>query len=288
MKSVLFTGAATALITPFRENSIDYPALDRLLYRQQSAGIRALIMAGSTGEASALSSSEWEELLRFSRQHLPSSVRIIAGIGGNNTAECGEKAARAEELGCDGVLLTPPYCCKANRPGILSHFRYVADRSSLPLIVYNVPSRTALPMDAEMYAALAEHPHICGVKEASGSVALASRTISLCGDAFSVWSGNDSDTLSLMALGAQGVISVASNLVPEKIVSLCGHCFAGEFHKAQAVHFALEPLFSALFSDVNPIPVKTALAHKGLCTGEFRLPLCPMSYKKKQQLLQLI
>ena len=288
MNDALFCGAATALITPFYRGAVDYPALERLLYRQISADIPALVIAGSTGEAATLHPEEWEELLRFSRQHLPPSVKLIAGIGGNDTALCGEKARKAEAMGCDGLLLTPPYCNKANRSGILAHFRQVADRSALPLIVYNVPSRTAVPMDAEMYAALAEHPRICGVKEASGSISLVSETMSLCGDAFTVWSGNDGDTLALMALGALGAISVASNLLPGDVDALCRHCLAGEYDKARELHRALDPLFSGLFTDVNPIPVKTAMARLGLCSDELRLPLTPTTREKEQKLLSLI
>ena len=204
-------------------------------------------------------------------------MKVIAGIGGNDTLAAANAARRAERLGADGLLLTTPYYNKASFSGILRHFTYVAEHSELPLIVYNVPSRTGVSCTEEHYARLAEIPRINGIKEASGNISLVSRTRRRCGDALNIWSGNDDQTLPMLSLGAKGVISVASNIVPQVMATLCSSALSGDFFTARALHEAYAELFETLFIEVNPIPVKTAMQMLGWDSGRLRLPLCPMA-----------
>ena len=279
MKNPLFTGCATALVTPFRSGSIDYAALHRQLSRQLRGGVSAVVVCGTTGEAPTITKAERSELIRVYTESLPKSVRLIVGIGSNCTEDALLAAREAEALGADGVLLTAPYYNKTNRAGLLTHFLHVADGCGLPLIIYNVPGRTSIGCSAEDYARLAEHPRINGVKEASGSLSLVSQTRRLCGDALNVWSGNDDQTLPILSLGGKGVISVASNVIPTEMQMLCLACFEENFAAARMIHDLYSSLFDALFLETNPIPVKKALQLMGLDSGELRLPLCPLSDK---------
>ena len=276
MKNTLFTGCATAMITPYTEKGIDYDAMARLIDRQIQSGVSALVICGTTGEAATLSPEERSSLLKFCIGHAAGRAVIIAGIGGNDTEAALRSARTAEKAGADGVLLSTPYYNKATFQGLLRHFTHVADGCGLPLIVYNVPGRTGVPCTAELYARLSEHPRICGIKEASGDISLISRTIRLCGDALTIWSGNDDQTLPILALGGQGVISVASNVVPGEMAALCDAGLKNDLPRARELHGRLSGFFEALFVQVNPIPVKTALFHMGLSPLCFRLPLCEM------------
>ena len=284
MKNIVFTGCATAMTTPYTPRGIDYPAMAALIDRQICGGVSALVICGTTGEAATLSPEERHELLRFCVEHTAGRARLIAGIGGNDTESVLQAAKDVERLGADAVLLTAPYYNKATQRGLLAHFTHVADGCGLPLIVYNVPGRTGVACSAELYARLAEHPRICGVKEASGDISLVSRTRRLCGDALAVWSGNDDQTLPIMALGGLGVISVASNVVPGEMSALCAQMLSGDLDGARRFHDRLSCLFDCLFSQVNPIPVKTALHHMGLAPLDFRLPLCPMDRPQESAL----
>ena len=223
-----------------------------------------------------LSDSERTLILGCALRAAGGRMKVIAGIGGNNTQSACEAARQAEILGADGVMLTTPYYNKASKEGLYRHFTTVADQCGLPLIVYNVPGRTAVSCAPELYARLAEHPQISGVKEASGDVSLVSKTRALCGDELNIWSGNDDQTLPIMALGGKGVISVAANVIPGEMAALCRACLEGDFVRAGQLHEKYEPLFEALFIQVNPIPVKAALQMMGLDHGVYRLPLCPM------------
>lgn len=284
MTEPLFTGAATALITPFDRGEPDLEAFDRLVEAQYRGGVSALIVCGTTGEAATLTPKEHEILFRRAVERSAGRMKVIAGIGSNSTHKAMEMAQIAENTGCDGILMVTPYYNKTSQAGLIAHFSYVADRSKLPLILYNVPGRTGIGITPETYAVLADHPGITGVKEASGNLAEFALAKALCGDKLTFWSGNDSDTVSMMALGARGVISVASNLVPEAVASLCGHCLRGDFRKAAELNEQYMPLFSMLFREVNPIPIKTALALCRCCTGEMRLPLVSMSSANREAL----
>ena len=284
MKAPLFTGAATALVTPFRSGAIDLDAFTKLIDIQLERGVSALIICGTTGESATLTPEEHETLFRRAAERSAGRAKIIAGIGSNNTRKAMETARRAEASGADGLLMVTPYYNKTTQSGLTEHFSYVADRSVLPVIVYNVPSRTGIGIQPETYAVLAEHPNIYGVKEASGDLAAFARAKALCGDKLTFWSGNDSDTTAMMALGAKGVISVASNIVPEAVTNLCQLCLDGDFAAASALNEKYTELFAALFWEVNPIPVKTAMEEMKLCTAEMRLPLVAMTPGKKEAL----
>ena len=284
MKSPIFTGSGTAIVTPMQAGSIDYEAFARLIEAQYAGGTAALIVCGTTGEGATLSPREHEDLFRFAAERSAGRMKIIAGIGSNDTAAAMEMAKRSENAGADGLLMVTPYYNKTTQAGLIEHFTYVADRSPLPVILYNVPSRTGVGIAPETYAALAEHPNIAGVKEASGSIGEFARTKALCGDKVTFYSGNDSDTVAMMALGARGVISVASNVVPEVVSRLCALCDAGDYPAAAALNEEYMDLFAGLFWEVNPIPVKASMAMVGLCGEEMRLPLVPMSAVNRARL----
>ena len=276
MTSPIFTGCGTAIVTPFSAGSIDREAFIRLVRAQIAGGTAALVVCGTTGEGATLSRDEHSQLFRLAAEAAAGRMKIIAGIGSNDTAAALDMAHLAEDAGADGLLMVTPYYNKTTQTGLIEHFTYVADRAALPVIVYNVPSRTGVGVAPETYAILADHPNICGVKEASGNIGEFARTKALCGDKLTFYSGNDSDTVAMMALGAKGVISVASNLAPGAVSRLCALCLAGDYSAAAAMNERYMDLFTALFWEVNPIPVKTAMALAGFCGGQMRLPLVPM------------
>ena len=284
MKTPLFTGSCTAIVTPFAESGVDFERLKRNLEVQYENGTAAVLVCGTTGEAATLSENEHSEVLRTAVQAVGGRMKVIAGVGSNNTRSALRAAENAKAVGADGILMVTPYYNKTSRQGLIEHFRYVADRVELPMILYNVPSRTGIGLTAECYAALAEHPNINGVKEASGDFGLIYRTRALCGDALHLWSGNDDNTVPMMAMGAKGVISVASNLVPAAVAKLCALCLEGSFPKAMALAARYQPLFSALFAETNPIPVKAAMKLMGTDSGLLRLPLWEISEEHLQQL----
>ena len=275
MKEPIFTGSATALVTPYGENGLDFDLLDAVLERQADSGTAALAVSATTGEAPVLSPSERAMLISFCSRRSAGRMKIIAGIGGNDTHAAAQAAREAEIHGADAVMLTAPYYNKASPEGLYRHFTYVSDHTGLPLIVYNVPGRTGVCCSADLYAKLAEISRINGIKEASGDISLVSETIRVCGDDMNIWSGNDDQTLPMMALGAKGVISVASNVIPSAVSQLCRACLENNFAAACAIHRKYALLFRLLFIEVNPIPVKAALRLMGLDHGAYRLPLCP-------------
>ena len=285
MNFPLFTGCATALITPFLpDGKLDEPALRRLLALQTAAKIDALVLLGTTGEPCTLSMDERERIIEIGLECMGGSTPVIVGTGSNNTASAVILSREACDAGADGVLVVTPYYNKATQRGLVRHFTAVADAIDRPLIVYNVPSRTGVSCTAETYAALARHPNIVGVKEASGDFALLQDTRNLCGDDFVIWSGNDEDTAAICMLGGAGVISVAANIIPRELHELTALCFADRLLEAGRAQLRLSPLIRALFCEVNPIPVKTAMARMGLCGDLLRLPLCEMGEKNRERL----
>ena len=288
MKSSLFTGSGTAIVTPFRAGSIDREAFARLIEAQAEGGTAAVIVCGTTGEGATLSPTEHEKLFRLAADTAAGRMKIVAGIGSNDTAAALDMAHRAEDAGADGLLMVTPYYNKTTQAGLVEHFTHVADKTALPLIVYNVPSRTGVGIAPETYAILADHPNINAVKEASGDIGQFARTKALCGDKLTFYSGNDSDTVAMMALGAKGVISVASNLAPAAVSRLCALCLAGDYPAAAALNEQYMDLFAALFWEVNPIPVKTAMALAGLCSDDMRLPLVPMGQAHREALARVL
>lgn len=284
MKKPLFTGACTALITPFLNDSVNYPMLEQLLRRQIDAGIHAVVICGTTGEAPTLSDTEKLELFQRAKSYVGSDCLIIAGTGSNSTKHTLELSAAAQKTGVDGLLLVSPYYNKANAEGLYQHYESVANGVNLPIILYNVPSRTGLDMPVSVYQQLSVLPNIAGVKEASGNITKITRIRHSCGGNLPVWSGNDDQITPAMALGACGVISVLSNVVPIETQAMALAALNGDFDTAAALQTELQPLVDALFADVNPIPVKAAMKLMGFDCGSCRLPLGPLPPETLAQL----
>ncbi len=272
------------MITPFAEDGIDFERMKRHLDFQAKNGSNAVVIAGTTGEIATLTDREYELLAVFSVREAAGRMKVILGIGGNNTEKCLENAKFAQCVGADAVLMTTPYYNKTSPDGLAKHFLHIADHVDLPLILYNVPGRTSIGLTAPVYRLLAEHPNINGVKEASGDFSLIAQIAAECRDTLTIWSGNDDQTIPMMALCAAGVISVASNIVPEAVAKLCADCLRGEFAAANALYSQYSALFRALFLETNPIPVKAAMQMLGMDSGRLRLPLVPMSQKNLSNL----
>ena len=272
----IFRGVATAIVTPMNANGVDYENFGRLIDWQIESGINALVIAGTTGEGSTLSDEEHREVLRFAYERIGGRVPSVAGTGSNDTAYAIELTKFACELGYDGMLVVTPYYNKATQKGLIRMFTAIADASTKPLILYNVPSRTGVNIEPSTYAALADHPNIAAIKEASGNISKVVETAALVGDKLDIYSGNDDQIVPIMSVGGQGVISVLSNVVPAETVEMCNRFFNGDVKGAAALQFELLDLTHALFCEVNPIPVKAAVAAMGYGENYLRLPLTPM------------
>ncbi|MBQ4150582.1 MAG: 4-hydroxy-tetrahydrodipicolinate synthase [Clostridia bacterium] len=285
MKNTVFKGVATALITPLTENGIDYEAFGRLIDWQIEQGINALVVCGTTGEASTLTDDEHRAAISFAVERAAGRVPIIAGTGSNDTAYALELTRHACEAGADAILVTTPYYNKATQKGLIQMYTAIADESTVPVILYNVPSRTGVNIEPKTYAALADHPNIVAIKEANGNISKIVETMSLVHDKLDLYSGNDDQIVPLMSLGGCGVISVISNLLPKETVELCNRFFKGDIAGAAELQYKYHYLIDALFSEVNPIPVKAAMAAMGFCEDYLRLPLTPMEENTKAVLL---
>ena len=277
MKTPVFKGSCTAIVTPFDEHGIDYDRLYKNLDFQYENGTSAVVVCGTTGENATLSSDEYHELVHTAICANAGRMKIIVGVGSNNTATALHRAESARANGADAILMVTPYYNKSTQQGLYEHFTYVADRVEIPMILYNVPSRTGIGITEETCKRLSAHPNIIGIKEASGNIALGAKIHSMCGDELYIWSGNDDCTVPLMSLGALGVISVASNIVPATVSKLCDLCLNGSFDEATALYGKYAALISALFIETNPIPVKAAMQLMGMDTGKLRLPLVSIS-----------
>ena len=275
-KKKLFTGAATALITPLTPEGVDYPRLAKLIDWQIEQGISALVICGSTGEPSTLTDDEHRDVLRFAAKQIAGRVPMIAGAGSNDTDYAIDLARVAKEAGADGALVVTPY------------YTMVAEEGGLPVILYNVPSRTGVTIEPATYEALAEHPDIVAIKEASGTIAKTVDTMSRVAGKLTLYSGNDEEIVPLMSIGAQGVISVLSNLLPAKTNEICTRFLSGDVKGAAAMQLHYRPLIDALFCEVNPIPVKAAMAALGFCDDYLRMPLTSMEPEHKANLLTLM
>lgn len=283
MKHDLFTGTCTAMVTPFIGGQVNYPMMEQLLRRQLNAHIPAVVICGTTGESSTL--SDREKLMLFTRckEFVGDSMKIICGTGSNDTMHAMELSQAAEEAGADALLVVSPYYNKATADGLFSHYLTIAHAVSIPLILYNVPSRTGVDIPVSVYKRLSRVPNIAGVKEAATDITKILRIILSCGKDFAVWSGNDELATAAIALGAKGLISVVSNVAPEETLAMTHAALDGDFDTAAALQGRLLPLIDLLFSEVNPIPVKAAMKLIGYDCGGCRLPLCDMSeenYKK--------
>ena len=289
MKDPLFTGTCTALVTPFLNGQVNYPMMEQLLRRQLESGVRAIVIAGTTGESPTLSDAEKIEMFRRAKYYVGDRCQIIAGTGSNSTVHTIELSIAAQKVGADALLVVSPYYNKATPTGLVAHYTAVAEAVHLPIIIYNVPSRTGADIPVSVYKTLSSIPNICGIKEASTDISKALRIRAACGNALAVWSGNDEMTVPVMALGGHGVISVLSNVCHTETSAMTSAALAGDFETAASLQASLLPLTDALFCEVNPIPVKAAMKMIGFDCGECRLPLTSLTsdnYAKLKALLQ--
>lgn len=284
MINSLFQGACTALVTPFLGDRVNYPMLEILLKRQIDAGIRTIVLCGTTGESATLSDSEKLEIIRRAKRYTGDSCTVLAGTGSNCTEHAVALSRAAQAAGADGLLVVSPYYNKATSEGLVTHYSAIASAVQIPLVLYNVPSRTGVDIPVEVYRILSQIPNIVGVKEASGDLTKTAETLRICQPGFSVWSGNDDQAVAAMSLGSAGVISVVSNLLPEKVQAMSLAALDGDFDTAAALQLELLPLIRALFREVNPIPVKAAMQIIGFDCGACRLPLTPPDEKTIQEL----
>ena len=284
----MFRGTYTALVTPFRDNQVDFETLGRLIDKQLAAGISGVVPCGSTGESATLSHEEHERLIAFTVERVAGRAHVIAGTGSNSTAESIRLTRFAKEAGADGALLIAPYYIRPMQEGLYAHYRAIADAVELPQIVYNIPGRSAVNIEASTMARLSRVPNIVGVKEASGSLDQVSRVIAECGPDFAVLSGDDSLTLPILSVGGQGVIAVVSNLVPKHLREIVDSWLTGDSEGARRLHYELLPLMHAMGLETNPIPVKAALALMGEISEEIRLPMTPMRSDNLERLQTIL
>ena len=288
MKNTIFTGAATAIVTPMTAQGVDYEQFGRLIDWQIAEGIDAIVVAGTTGEASTLSDDEHKEVIRYCVERVAGRVPVIAGTGSNDTAYAIELTKYAGEVGADAVLLVTPYYNKATQNGLIKFFTDIADASAVPCILYNVPSRTGCNIAPATVAALAEHPNIVAIKEASGNISQIAQVAHLCGDKIDIYSGNDDQIVPVLSLGGKGVISVLSDLMPAATSKMVHDYLDGNTAAATKAQLELLPLVDALFSEVNPIPAKAAMAKMGFGENYLRLPLTPMEEQNAEKLFALM
>ena len=284
-KKELFCGAATAIVTPFSGGKIDYRALGNLIDFQTDGGIETIVVAGTTGEAPTISYEELEDIFAFSAERAKGKAKILAGCGCNCTERAVEIAKIAEWSGCNGLLAVNPYYNKPSASGLIKHYLAITESTNLPIILYNVPSRTGVNITLPVYRELAKHERIVAVKEASGNLSAIAQLIDECGDALDVYSGNDDQIVPIMSLGGKGVISVVSGILPKETHDICAACLAGDFKTGAELQLKYLKLINTLFCEVNPVPVKAASALLGLCNGELRLPLCEMEDDNHQKLV---
>ena len=285
MKKSVFIGCGTALVTPFTEDGINFEELKRLLEFQIEQGVDSIIICGTTGESSTMSIQEKKDVIEFTVKVVNKRIPVIAGTGGNNTKEVIKLSEYAEESGVDGLLLVTPYYNKTTQAGLIAHYTEIASNVSLPIILYNVPSRTGVNIEPETCLALSKIPNIVGIKEASGNISQVAKISHLCGDNLWIYSGNDDQTLPILSLGGIGVISVLSNIMPKFVHNMVFDYLSGNFTLSKDSQIRITPLIDCLFSEVNPIPIKAALNKMGYNVGRPRLPLIPMS-ESRQNLLE--
>ena len=286
MKNTIFKGMATAIVTPMTPTGIDYEALGRFLEFQIASGINGIVVMGTTGENATIEPEDQKRVIAYTVEKVNHRVPVIAGTGTNNTEHVLANTRNACQVGADAILVVTPYYNKATQNGLIQHFTTVADASTVPMIVYNVPGRTGCNLLPKTLAKLAEHPNIVGVKEATGNMAQMVEIMHLCGDKLDVYSGEDALTVPMMAMGAAGTISVLSNVVPKQAVAMSDACLAGDYQTAAKLQCDLLPLIDALFSEVNPIPAKAAVSAMGYGQEVLRLPLTPMEPATRTVLME--
>jgi 4-hydroxy-tetrahydrodipicolinate synthase len=291
MKTPVFTGTATAVVTPFRDGSVDYKKLNELIDFQIAGGTSAIISCGTTGEGSTLSLEEHTATVDYCIKYVNSRVKVVAATGSNDTQAALFLSQEAEKSGADALLMVTPYYNKTTQSGLIKHYNYIADRVGVPIILYNVPARTGLSFSTDTYLELAKHPNINGVKEASGDFSLIAATLASCKDEFFIWSGNDADTVPMMSIGAKGVICTISNIIPSEMAEMTRLCLDGDFKRAAEIQLKYLDLINKLFIEVNPMPVKAAMNLMGMDVGEPRMPLCelaPENYEKLKKSLAAV
>lgn len=288
MKKCMFQGACTALVTPFLGDQVNYPMLEQLLQRQIDAGIHTIVLCGTTGESPTLSDSEKLEIFRRAKAYVGNQAQIIAGTGSNCTEHAVSLSIAAEKLGVDGLLVVSPYYNKATPDGLYAHYEAIARAVHIPVIAYNVPSRTGVDIPVSVYKRLSRIPNFVGVKEASTDITKIAKILAACGPDLAVWSGNDDQAVAAIAVGAQGVISVLSNVAPIETQAMARAALDGDFDTASALNLRLLPLVEALFCEVNPIPVKAAMKLIGYDCGECRLPLSGLRKENQERLEMLL
>lgn len=288
MKNRVFTGAATAIVTPMNEKGIDYENFARLIEWQIDEGINAIVACGTTGEGSTLTDEEHKAAIKFVVDQVKGRVPVIAGTGSNDTAYSIELTMYACEVGADAMLVVSPYYNKATQNGLIQTFRMIADASTKPVILYNVPSRTGMNITPKTCQVLSEHPNIVAIKEASGNISQIAEIAHLCGDNLDIYSGNDDQIVPILSLGGIGVISVLSNVMPKETVEICDKFLSGDFKESCKLQLDLIPYINSLFCEVNPIPVKAAVAAMGYCEDYLRLPLTTMESENKENMLALM
>lgn len=286
MKTTVFSGVCTALITPFRDGKIDFEALRGLIKFQIDGGVDALLINGTTGESATLTDAEKREIISFTVSEVGGRVPVIAGTGSNDTKKAVELSKFSYDVGADACLVVTPYYNKASEAGLIKHYEAIADATKIPIILYNVPSRTGVNITLSVYEKLSEHKNIVAVKEANPSVSDFARLSARCGKNLDLYSGNDDLILPCLSLGGKGVISVISNALPRQTGDICRLWFDGKIKEATELQLKLLPLINAIFCEVNPIPIKALLSHLGFCKEEYRLPLCPMDSDRKMALIK--
>ena len=288
MKNTVFKGAATAIVTPLTKEGIDYEQFERLIEWQISEGIAAIVAVGTTGEGSTLSDKEHRDAIKFCVEKVAGRVPVIAGTGSNDTAYAIELTKYSCEVGADAMLLVTPYYNKATQRGLIESFKAIADASTRPCILYNVPSRSGCNLLPSSVAALADHPNIVGIKEACGDISQVAELCALVGDKLDVYSGNDDQIIPILSLGGSGVISVLSNIMPAATQKMCDDYMNGNIEEARKAQLRLLPLINALFCEVNPIPVKSAVAALGYCENYLRLPLTTMEPEHEAKMIAVM
>ena len=288
MKDLLFTGVCTALVTPFLDDQVNYPMMEQLLRRQMDAGIKAVVICGTTGEAPALTDQEKLELFSRAKHYTGGACKIIAGTGSNNTLHTLELSSAAQKCGVDGLLVVTPYYNKTTPEGLSAHYLALSQAVDIPIILYNVPSRTGMDIPVSVYERFTCIPNIVGTKEASSDITKITKILQRCGNDLQIFSGNDDMAVPAMALGAKGVISVLSNVLPMETNSMCRAALDGDFETAAAFQVQLQPLIETLFCEVNPIPVKEAMKIIGFDCGRCRMPLSPMKEENRKRLQTLL
>lgn len=288
IRNQIFKGAATALITPFKNGKIDFEAFENLIEFQVESGISALVVCGTTGEASTMDYEEQLSCIKFAVEKAKGRLPIVAGTGSNCTKKAIYLSEKACELGADALLIITPYYNKATPDGLINHFTKIADSVKKPIIMYNVPARTGVSIPLEVYKVLSDHENIVGVKEASGNLSGIASLLAECGDKLAVYSGNDDQTLPILALGGSGVVSVVSNILPHKMQDLCNRFFERDIDSACEIQLQLLDIINAMFCEVNPIPIKYAMSLMSLCSDELRLPLTVPCEKSKAKIREIL